>query len=506
MNANLNSADKAALLSPRAAAFLNKKNHRMFIGGQWQAAAAGGLLEVHDPANEGLIATVPAATAEDVDQAVNAARQAFTSGPWSKMRPNERERLMLRLADLMEANGQALAEVESVDNGKSAGVAHAVDVGLSIGYLRYMAGWATKIEGTTMDVSMPFAPNSEFVAYTRREPVGVVGAIVAWNFPLLLACWKLGPALATGCTVVLKPAEQTPLSALFLAELIEEAGFPAGVVNVVTGDGIAAGAPLTQHPGVNKITFTGSTEVGKIIGKAAMDHMARVTLELGGKSPVIVLEDCDPAVAAAGAASAIFFNHGQVCCAGSRLYVHKKNYDRVVADLASAADAMTLGHGLDPKAQMGPLVSREQMERVCGYIDIGRQQGAEVVAGGGRSGDIGYFVKPTVLSQATQQMRVVQEEIFGPVVVAMPYDDLDQVAAWANDTPYGLGASIWSNDLAKVHRLIPKIQSGTVWVNCHNMLDPAMPFGGFKQSGFGREMGRAALDAYLESKSVCISV
>jgi phenylacetaldehyde dehydrogenase len=498
--------DLKDLLSSKTHDFLARGKHRMLIGGQWVDAAGGQTLAVVNPASEAVIATVAAGQQSDVDAAVAAARKAFDSGPWSRAKPAERERLLLRLADLMEQNARTLAEIESLDNGKSAAIAQAVDVGLSISYLRYMAGWATKIEGSTVDVSVPFMPDAEFVNYTRREPVGVVAAIVAWNFPLLLACWKLGPALATGCTVVLKPAEQTPLSALFLGELIQEAGYPDGVVNVVTGDGIDAGAPLTRHPGVNKINFTGSTEVGKLIGKAAMDNMARVTLELGGKSPVIVLEDCDPAVAAAGAAQAIYFNHGQVCCAGSRLYVHKKNFDRVVADLADQANALKIGHGLDPLAQMGPLVSQEQMERVCSYIDIGRQQGAEIVAGGGRATDIGYFVKPTVMTRVDQKARVVQEEIFGPVVVAMPYDDLDQVAAWANDTPYGLGASIWSNDLSKVHRLIPKIKAGTVWVNCHNMLDPAMPFGGYKQSGFGKEMGRAALDGYLEQKSVFMAV
>lgn len=498
--------DLKDLLSSKTHDFFARGTHRMLIGGQWVEAAGGQTLDVINPASEAVIATVAAGQQSDVDAAVTAARKAFDSGPWSRMKPAERERLLLRLADLMEQNARTLAEIESLDNGKSAAIAQAVDVSLCISYLRYMAGWATKIEGSTVDVSVPFMPNAEFVNYTRREPVGVVAAIVAWNFPLLLACWKLGPALATGCTVVLKPAEQTPLTALFLGELIQEAGYPDGVVNVVTGDGIAAGAPLTQHPGVNKITFTGSTEVGKLIGKAAMDNMARVTLELGGKSPVIVLEDCDPAVAAAGAAQAIYFNQGQVCCAGSRLYVHKKNFDRVVADLADQANALKIGHGLDPLAQMGPLVSQEQMERVCSYIDIGRQQGAEIVAGGGRATDIGYFVKPTVMTRVDQKARVVQEEIFGPVVVAMPYDNLDQVAAWANDTPYGLGASIWSNDLSAVHRLIPKIKAGTVWVNCHNLLDPAMSFGGYKQSGFGKEMGRAALDGYLEQKSVFMAV
>lgn len=499
-------APLSPVLTAATTDFLGRHHHRMLIGGQWVASSNGQTLDVLNPADESLLATVPAATEADVERAVMAARQAFEAPGWAKMRPDQRQRLLLRLADLIEANARTLAEIESLDNGKSVAIAEAVDVALSASYFRYMAGWATKIEGSTLDVSIPFAPQNEFVGYTRKEPVGVVGAIVAWNFPLLLASWKLAPALATGCSVVLKPAEQTPLSALYLAELVLKAGFPEGVVNVVTGDGPSVGAPLTRHPGVNKLTFTGSTEVGKLIGKAAMDNMTRITLELGGKSPIIVLEDCDPAVAAAGASQAIYFNQGQVCCAGSRLYVHKKNYDRVVADLAGHANALTIGHGMDPSAQLGPLVSREQLDRVCGYIDIGRQQGAEVVAGGGRAGDKGYFVKPTVLAKVDQKSRVVQEEIFGPVVVAMPYEDLDQVAAWANDTPFGLGASIWSNDLSRVHRLIPKIKSGTVWVNCHNMLDPALPFGGYKQSGFGKEMGRAALDAYLEQKSVLMMV
>lgn len=301
------------------------------------------------------------------------------------MRPAERQRLMLKLADLVEANAQALAEVESIDNGKSVAMARAVDVAVAADTLRYMAGWATKIEGSTLEPSVSFAPQMEFVAYTRREAVGVVAAVVAWNFPLLLAVWKLAPALAAGCTVVLKPAEQTPLTALMLGELIIEAGFPAGVVNIVVGDGPSAGAPLVAHPLIDKVSFTGSTEVGKLIGKAAVDNMTRFTLELGGKSPVIVLDDCDPAAAAAGAAQAIFFNHGQVCCAGSRLFVQKKMFDRVVADVAQIASSMHLGHGLDPSAQMGPLVSREQMDRVCNYIDIGRSQGASVVAGGARA-------------------------------------------------------------------------------------------------------------------------
>jgi len=353
---------------------------------------------------------------------------------------------------------------------------------------------------------VPYALKTEFVTYTRREAVGVVGAIVPWNFPLMVAVWKLGPALAAGCTVVLKPAEQTPLSALYLGELIREAGFPPGVVNIATGDGPGAGAPLVRHPGVNKVSFTGSTEVGKLIGHASVDNMTRFTLELGGKSPVIVLDDCDPEAAAVGAANAIFFNHGQVCCAGSRLYVHKKMYERVVGEVGKIADQMTLGNGFDASAQMGPLVSQEQLDRVCSYIDAGRASGAEIVAGGGRQPGVGYFVRPTVLSNVSQDARVVQEEVFGPVLTALPYDSIEEVAAWANDSPYGLGASIWSNNLSKVHRLIPKIKAGTVWVNCHSALDPSMPFGGYKQSGIGRDMGRNALDAYLETKSVFIAV
>lgn len=494
------------LISEPAAAFLSRPTHRLFIAGQWTDAADGRSFETLNPATEEVIGRVASAGPADVDRAVKAARAAFDQGPWGRMRPVERQRLLLKLADLVEAHAQTLAEIESIDNGKSAAIARAVDMAIVVDFFRYMAGWATKIEGSTSEHSVPYALQAEFVTYTRREAVGVVAAIVPWNFPLVVAAWKLGPALAAGCTVVLKPAEQTPLTALYLAELIAEAGFPAGVVNILTGDGPGTGAPLVRHPGVDKVSFTGSTEVGKLIGHASVDNMTRFTLELGGKSPVIVLDDCDPAAAAAGAANAIFFNHGQVCCAGSRLFVQKKQFDRVVADVAQIASALPLGHGLDPAAQMGPLVSREQMQRVCGYIDIGRAQGAQVVAGGGRQGERGFFVQPTVLADVQRSHRVAQEEIFGPVLVAMPYDDLDQVAAWANDTPYGLGASIWSNDLSKVHRLIPRIKAGTVWVNCHSALDPAMPFGGYKQSGIGRDLGKASLDAYLETKSVFIAV
>jgi len=333
----------------------------------------------------------------------------------------------------------------------------------------------------------------------------VVGAIVAWNFPLLLACWKLGPALATGCTLVLKPADETPLSALKLAELVQEAGYPDGVFNVVTGTGITAGSALTRNPLVDKLTFTGSTAVGKEIGKIAMDSMTRVTLELGGKSPTIVMADADLASAAAGAASAIFFNQGQVCCAGSRLYVQRKHFDQVVADIAGIANAMKLGNGLDASVEMGPLISARQQERVYRYIETGRESGATIACGGEQFGP-GYFVKPTVIVDVDQKHSLVQEEIFGPVLVAIPFDDEADALRMANDSPYGLGASIWSNDLAAVHRMIPRIKSGSVWVNCHSALDPALPFGGYKMSGLGREMGHAAIEHYTELKSVLIKL
>ncbi len=502
----MNISDIKHLISEKTANFLTRGTHPLLIDGQWVQAESGQTIDVINPANEEVIAKVASAGKAEVDKAVAAARRAFDQGPWGKMRGAERERLLMKLADLLEANAQSFAEVESLDNGKSAAMAQAVDVAVAVDTIRYMAGWASKIEGATTDISVPFAPQAEFVTFTRREAVGVVAAIVAWNFPLLLAVWKLAPALAAGCTVVLKPAEQTPLTAIMLGELIAEAGFPPGVVNIIVGDGPSAGAPLVSHPGVDKVSFTGSTEVGKLIGKAAVENMTRFTLELGGKSPVIVLDDCDPATAAAGAAQAIFFNHGQVCCAGSRLYVQKKMFDRVVADVADIAKSMALGHGLDPASRMGPLVSREQMDRVCNYINIGMSQGANVVTGGGRAGEKGYYVQPTILTNVNADMRVVQEEIFGPVLTAMPYDDIEEVAAWANNTHFGLGASIWSNNLSKVHRLIPKIKAGTVWVNCHSMLNPAMPFGGYKQSGIGRDLGKASLDSYLETKSVYIAV
>jgi phenylacetaldehyde dehydrogenase len=381
-----------------------------------------------------------------------------------------------------------------------------VDVAGTSEYFRYMAGWATKIEGTTMETSIGGPPGAKFHTYVTREPIGVVAQIVPWNFPLAMASWKLGPALATGCTVILKPAEQTPLTALRLGELIVEAGFPPGVVNILTGNGETTGAALVAHPDVNKVAFTGSTSVGKLISKAAADTMKRVSLECGGKSPVVVLPDANIDAVAGGAAQAIFFNSGQVCTAGSRLFVHQKIFDKVLEGLCKAANSIKLGPGLDPSTQMGPLVSDEQQQRVLGYINSGKTQGATVLTGGDAPSAPGYYVKPTVLADVRPDMKVVREEIFGPVVVAQRFEDLNDIAAAANDTPYGLAASVWSNDLRAVHRLVPKLRAGTVWVNCHNFVDPNMPFGGFKQSGIGREHGRGVIDMYTEVKSVCMMI
>lgn len=491
--------------SQAVASFL-KRAPRLLIGGEWVDSKSGQRIPVIDPATGKQISSLIDADQQDVDRAVKAARQAFESGPWADMLPSQRQDLLLRLADLIDKHADELAELESLDNGKTRFMAGLIDVPGSRDHFRYMAGWATKIEGSTIDTSIGGPPGTKFNTYVRREPVGVAAQIVPWNFPLAMAAWKLGPALATGCTCVLKPAEQTSLSALRLGELIIEAGFPPGVVNIVTGVGEKAGAALVGHEEVNKVAFTGSTAVGKLINKSASDTLKRVSLELGGKSPVIVLPDADIASVTGGAAQAIFFNSGQVCTAGSRLFVHRKLFDKVLEGVCAAANSMKLGPGLDPATQMGPLVSSEQQERVMRYIESGRSQGAAVLAGGDSPSHPGYFVKPTVLADVKPEMAVVREEIFGPVLVAQRFDELDEIAAAANDTPYGLAASIWSNDLRAVHRLIPKLRAGTVWVNCHNFVDPNMPFGGFKQSGFGREHGRAVLDMYTELKSVCMMI
>ncbi|MEA2907525.1 MAG: phenylacetaldehyde dehydrogenase [Alphaproteobacteria bacterium] len=478
--------------------------HRLFIGGRWIEARSGKTFDTFDPGSGRVIARVAEGDAADIDAAVVAARAAFETGPWSRMTGAERAKLMWKLAELIERHRDELAELESLNNGKPIANIRNSDLVNSCEVLRYMAGWATKLTGETITLSQP----GNFHAYTLREPIGVVGQIIPWNAPLMMAAWKLAPALATGCTIVLKPAEQTPLTAIRLGQLIQEAGFPDGVVNIVAGLGPTAGAALAAHPGVDKIAFTGSGEVGRLIIQAAAGNLKKVSLELGGKSPVIVFPDADMSIAVAGAARAIFNNSGQVCAAGSRLYAHESVFDRLVEGIAQHAAKLKIGHGLDPDTQMGPLVSQEQLDRVAGYVAQGRSDGAKVVAGGGRVGNEGYFMAPTILTDTQPGMSVMSEEIFGPVLCAVSFDDsdLDRIACEANRTSYGLAASIWTQNLGTAHKMAKRIRAGSVGVNMHGTLDPAMPFGGYKQSGWGREKGREAIDLYTEVKAVVMAL
>jgi phenylacetaldehyde dehydrogenase len=492
-------------IDSRVSEFISKPR-KMLIDGKWLDAVSGKTFATYNPATGEVLAQVAEGDKQDIDLAVKAARKAFDRGPWSRMTASERGKLVWKLADLLEEHIEEFATLETLDNGKPLTVARGADVPLAIEMFRYMAGWATKLEGTTIPLSVPYTPGVNYHAYTLREPVGVVGQIIPWNFPLLMAAWKLAPALATGCTVILKPAEQTPLSALRLGELITEAGFPDGVVNVVPGFGETAGAALAAHDLVDKIAFTGSTEVGKLIVHAATGNLKKVSLELGGKSPNVVFKDADLDIAIGGAASAIFFNHGQCCCAGSRLYVERPVFDQVIEGVAAKAAKIKVGAGLDPKTHMGPLVSEEQLQRVCNYLEIGMAEGAKAASGGHKIDGKGYFVEPTVLVNTTESMKVVKEEIFGPVVTAIPFDNPEELLNRANDSIYGLAAGIWTHDITKAHRTAAMLRAGTVWINCYNIFDAALPFGGYKQSGWGREMGKDVLNLYTQTKAVCARI
>lgn len=486
-------------LKEKVEKFLQGKKH-LYINGEFVESKTQKTFDTYNPATGEVLATVYEAQAEDIDLAVRAGRKAFDEGPWSSMTAAQRSRLMYKLADLMEENSEELAQLETLDNGKPIRETTNADVPLAVEHMRYYAGWSTKIVGQTIPVNGPF------FNFTRHEAVGVVGQIIPWNFPLLMAMWKMGAALATGCTIVLKPAEQTPLSALYLAELFEEAGFPPGVVNIVPGFGRTAGGPLVDHPLVDKIAFTGSTVVGKQIMSNAAKTLKQVTLELGGKSPNIILPDADLSKAIPGALNGVMFNQGQVCCAGTRVFIQKKHYDNVVADMASHAKSIKQGAGIFADTEMGPLVSDVQQNRVLGYIEKGLNEGAELLVGGQKPQEQGYFVAPTIFANVKDEMTIAKEEIFGPVISALPYDDLDELIARANKTDYGLAAGVWTRDVANAHYIASKLRAGTVWVNTYNAFDAASPFGGYKQSGIGREMGSYALDNYTEVKSVWISM
>jgi aldehyde dehydrogenase (NAD+) len=478
-----------------------KSQEPLFIGGKWQDSVSGKTFPTVNPSTGEVICQVAEGDKADIDLAVKAARKAFEDGPWPRMNASERGRLLYKLADLIEKNKEELAALESLDNGKPYRDALAADLALTVKCYRYYAGWADKIHGKTIPVEGPF------FCYTKHEPTGVVGQIIPWNFPLLMQAWKWGPALATGCTVVLKPAEQTPLTALRVAALAQEAGFPDGVLNVVPGYGPTAGAALTSHADVDKIAFTGEHTTGQIIMEAAAkSNLKRVSLELGGKSPNVVFADADLDAAVEGAYFGLFFNQGQCCCAGSRLFVEEKIHDQFVEKILKKAKSQRVGDPFDPETTQGPQVSQEQCDRIMGYIDAGKREGARLLTGGSRVGNRGYFIEPTVFDCVTDEMKIAKEEIFGPVMNILKFKDTQDVIRRGNQTFFGLAAAVWTRDIGKAQRLANSIRAGTVWVNCYDVFDAAAPFGGFKMSGIGRELGEYALSLYTEVKTVYVSL
>ncbi|MFT9846061.1 aldehyde dehydrogenase family protein [Aneurinibacillus sp. REN35] len=486
-------------VKPKVKEFL-AGNIALFIDGKFVPSVSGKTFETYNPATEEVLAVVSEAQEEDVTIAVQAARRAFEEGPWPKLSAAERAHLIYKLADLIDEHKEELAQLEALDNGKPYQVAVEDDIPATVEHYRYYAGWATKILGQTTPIS------KDYLNYTRHEPIGVVGQIIPWNYPLVMSAWKMGAALATGCTIVLKPAEQTPLSLLYTAQLFKEAGFPDGVVNFVPGFGQTAGSAIVNHPDIDKVAFTGSTDTGKYIMRQAAETIKHVTLELGGKSPNIILEDADLSEAIPGAFNGIMYNHGQNCSAGSRIFVHRKHYDKVVDELARLANNVKLGAGMEIGTEMGPLVSKKQQERVLYYIAKGKEEGARVAAGGEKALEKGYYIQPTVFADVTDEMIIAKEEIFGPVVVVLPFDTVEEVIERANNTPFGLAAGVWTENIKTAHNVANRLKAGTVWINDYNLEDAAAPFGGYKQSGIGREMGSYALDNYTEVKSVWVNL